>query len=123
MKTDVKIIGKRLNILREYSGLSRMEFGKLFQSKESTVYQWEHGYCIPRLVKLMNISVHFGVSLDCILHGKAANDNVLEKQMCKTEAKPALTYNANGITAQLNALPARHRERLIGYLDALTREN
>ena len=124
MRTDAKKIGKRLKTLREYSGLSRREFGELFRSKESTVYQWEYGYCIPRTTKLMNISAHFGISLDCILCGRAEKGNALEKLLCGTEEpdRAASFYSANRIIGQLNALPDQYKERLIGYLDALSRE-
>lgn len=116
-------------MLREYSGLSRVEFGRLFSSKESTVCTWEYGGSIPRLAKLICISAYFGVSLDGILNGKAANNSMLEQLLCRSE-KPRLTkpdcsqaYYAGRIIGQFNDLTDRHKERLIGYLEALIREN
>jgi len=119
---DAKNIGKRLKFLREYSGLSRKRFGSLFDSEESTVYQWEHGYCVPRLVKLMNVSMYFGVSLDCLLCGKAMNDHMLEKQLCESNDLP-FPDSASRIISRYNALSASDKDRLIGYLDALSRTN
>jgi transcriptional regulator with XRE-family HTH domain len=124
LKSEAKKIGKRLQILREHSELSRKDFGKLFHSGESTVYHWEHGYCTPKLVKLIHISMHFGVTLDCLLCGRAAKDDALEKQLCETAepAKPVSSYSASRMTSHFNALPSEQKERLIGYLDALSHE-
>jgi transcriptional regulator with XRE-family HTH domain len=119
---DSKKIGKRLKLLREYNGLSHREFGILFLSEESTVRQWEYGYCVPRLVKLMNISAYFGVSLDCILCGKALSGNALEQMLC--EGEKIIGFQGPGrVMRQYNALSSRRKERLAGYLDALCREN
>lgn len=113
--------------MREHSGLSRREFGKLFHSRESTVCEWENGHCIPRMLKLMNISVYFGVSLDCILSGKATGESMLEEILSKVDeaepSEPVRSYYAGQFIAQFNSLPNKHKERLIGYLDALGREN
>ena len=106
-------------MLRQYSGLSRKAFGALFRSKESTVYQWEQGFCIPRLAKLINISVHFGISMDCILCGRAANDNMLEKHLCEPSDFP-FAGGVSYVMKRYQALSAGGKERLIGYLDALS---
>ena len=124
MITDADKIGKRLRALREYSGLSRQEFGALFRSKENTVYQWEHGYCVPRLVKLLNISAYFDVSLDCILCGRVVSESALEKLLGRAvePARGVFSPGAGQLLTQFHTLSAQRRERLLGYLDALRRE-
>lgn len=119
MKADTKGIGRRLKYLREYSGLSRERFGCLFDSEEGTVYHWENGNCIPRTVKLMNISMYFDISLDCILCGRVMNDNMLEKQLCVSNDFP-FSHGLGRIIRQYNALSSPNKERLMGYLDALS---
>jgi transcriptional regulator with XRE-family HTH domain len=119
---DAKNIGIRLKNIRKYSGLSRLDFGKLFNSEESTVYQWERGYCVPRLVKLFNISGYFGLSLDCILRGKAISDNALEKNLSGI-AEPIFLHNEGQFLSKFLTLSDHNRERMMGYLDALYREN
>jgi transcriptional regulator with XRE-family HTH domain len=121
LKTDTQGIGKRLKRLREYSGLSRKMFGNLFDSEAGTVYQWEYGYCVPRLVKVMNISMYFGISLDCILCGRAADNNLLENQICGPNPTP-FSSGAGRIVNRYNALSSHDKDRLLGYLDALSRE-
>jgi transcriptional regulator with XRE-family HTH domain len=121
----VKNIGKRIRFLREYSGLSRTEFGGLFNSKESTVYEWESGRSIPRLAKLINISAYFSVSLDCLLNGRMACEGVLEERLSQTAETEtfeiARSHGAGQLVAKFNSLSSRRKERLIGYLDALYR--
>ncbi|MCL2030806.1 MAG: helix-turn-helix domain-containing protein [Oscillospiraceae bacterium] len=122
MKADTKSIGNRLKSLREYSGLTKKDFGTLFRSKESTVYQWENGCCVPRLAKLINIATYFGISLDCILCGRVVNDHILESHLCGLGELPFSSATSR-IISRYNTLSARDRERLIGYLDALSREH
>lgn len=114
-----------MRLLRTYSGLTREEFGVLFHSKESTVSSWECGRAVPRLHKLIRISDYFNVSLDCILSGRAITENTLETRIASMEA-PVLpgipSHHTSQFIARINLLPSNHRERLIGYFDALCRE-
>lgn len=115
-------------MIRVYSGLSRKDFGRLFNSEESTVYQWEYGRSIPRLSKLIAISSYFDISLDVILSGRISKDgNMLEKRIASVDMSEGpvaddFRYTAR-FMAQFNALSSYGKERLIGYLDALCREN
>ncbi len=70
----------------------------------------------------MNISVYFGVSLDCLLCGRAANGNATEKALCAEEHPQYIPGGAGQVMRQFNALPKHHKERLMGYLDALSKE-
>jgi hypothetical protein len=82
----------------------------------------ERGYCVPRLAKLINISDYFGVSLDCILRGRAIRDNALEKNLCGT-AEPLYFHSEGQLLSKFLTLSDRNRERMMGYLDALYGEN
>jgi len=112
--------------LREYSGLSRQEFGNLFCSKESTVYEWEAGNNLPRLFKLINIAAYFGISLDCLFNGKVTGSNMMEARLIHLEGAEAFdAANDAGVgklVARFHSLPDRYKERLLGYLDSLCRE-
>lgn len=110
-----------------YSGLSRKEFGKKFGSKENTVYQWECGRFAPKLPKLLAISQYYNVSLDSIVCGRTHGGSILEKRInSASAANPESFYKfekdyTDQIMTQFNALSDIHKERLIGYLDALSK--
>lgn len=127
MKTDTKSIGKRLKYLREYSGLSRERFGRLFDSEEGTVGAWETGRCVPRLAKLISISIYFDISLDCLLSGKAMGESLLEESLSLIFRDNAYVRARARGTGQMisryNSLSDKNKERLVGYLDALSRKN
>ncbi len=111
-----------------YSGLSRKEFGEQFNSKDCTVYQWECGRCIPMLSKLLEISQYFNVSIDSIIKGKTPSETMLEKQLnnLSTQKEQFSMYDSsdtNRFIAQFNSLPDTHKERLLGYLDALSKDS
>ena len=124
MRIDKGDIGKRLQLLREHGGLSRKAFGALFTSKENTVYEWEHGGYVPRLSKLLRISVYFGVSLDWLLAGRLAEASPTERLLAGAAGSPASTPSMGSgiLIARFHTLSSRHKERVIGYLEALRRE-
>ena len=95
----------------------------MFSSRESSVRQWEHGYCIPRLIKLMNISMYFGVSLDCILCGRPVNDSLLELHLSGADENQDILPPIKKLISKFNALSDSRKERILGYLDALSRES
>ncbi len=98
-----------------HSGLSRKEFGDLFNSKENTVYKWECGNCVPMLSKLFAISQYFNVSIDSILTGKMFDNLDIPERSNLFD----LSYTGQVIT-QINSLTNNQKERLLGYLDALS---
>jgi len=70
----------------------------------------------------MNIAMYFGISLDCIICGKFADDNTLEKRLCGSNDFP-LSSGISRIISRYNALSDSDKDRLTGYLDALLRGN
>ena len=53
--------------LRTNSNLSQAEFAELFGVSQQSVQKWESGVVTPDLNKLINISAHFGISLDALV--------------------------------------------------------
>jgi len=75
----------------------------------------------------MNIAAHFGVSLDCLINGTAASDNILEEKLSRLADAEILEFahaqSFGRIISRFYSLPRHHQERLVGYLDALCKEN
>ena len=88
---------------------------------------WETGHSVPRLFKLINISAYFDVSLDCLLNGKTAGENILENRLHQIEKADTFELaEARGVGRfmyRFNSLSAGGKDRLTGYLDALYRGN
>ncbi len=67
------------------------------------------------------------MSLDCILSGRAVSDHTLEKIVSGSAPADPLDFahaNQTGqLITQFTSLSNHHKERLMGYLDALCRED
>ena len=91
------------------------------------MYEWEKGRRVPRFNKMMNISVYFGISLDCLVSGKAADYNILEERLSRLDKDETYEVNRSQSVGQLihkfHSLSGGYKERLIGYLDGLCRED
>jgi len=124
---DKKAIARRMKALREYSGFSRKNFGKVFHTKHSTVYEWENGRCIPRMGKLLSIALYFNISLDCLIKGEAKAGNRLEEMLCSLGENdrplPTDALSSTLLISRFHSLPSNQKERLLGYLEALVRDN
>ena len=57
-------IGKSINKIRVGAGLSQEQFAEIFGVSQQSVQKWETGASTPELSKIVEISKHFGVSLD-----------------------------------------------------------
>lgn len=75
------IIGESINKLRTAAGFSQEQFAMLFDVSQQSVQKWESGDSTPSLDKLIQISKHFGVSLDALILG---NDNRVVEEMKNT---------------------------------------
>lgn len=64
---DITNIGKNLLKLRTNLGLSRKEFASNMNVSVRTVYDWEDGFKLPKLINLIQIATLFQVSIECIL--------------------------------------------------------
>ncbi len=64
---DITNIGKNLLKLRTDLGLSRKEFASNMNVSVRTVYDWEDGFKLPKLINLIQIATLFKVSIECIL--------------------------------------------------------
>ena len=90
------------------------------------MYEWEKGRRVPRFNKLVNISAYFGISLDCLVSGKASDSNILEEVLSRIAGDKIYEMSHSQSVGQFihkfHALSGGHKERLIGYLDALCKE-
>lgn len=64
---DITNIGKNLLKLRTDLGLSRKEFASNMNVSVRTVYDWEDGFKLPKLINLIQIATLFKVSIERIL--------------------------------------------------------
>lgn len=79
-------IGTAIKKLRAGANLSQEQFAALFNVSQQSVQKWENGDSVPELGKIINISKHFGVSLDALILG---NDNrVVEEMQGTKQIKP-----------------------------------
>jgi len=75
--------GKRLRQLRQDSGLTQGELGKVFNVTNVGVAKWEADTRFPDRSMLIKIADHFEVSVDYLL--------------CRTDHKDAAIYNDNAL--------------------------
>ena len=75
------MIGHTIRRLRTKAKLSQEQFADLFDVSQQSVQKWESGNNTPDLDKLINISKHFGVSLDALILN---NDNRIVEEMKNT---------------------------------------
>lgn len=59
--------GKKIYGLRVKEKLSQEEFAELFGVSRQAVQKWENGTSLPEISKVIEISKHFGISLDSLL--------------------------------------------------------
>ena len=55
--------------LRSNSKMSQEQFADLFKVSRQSVQKWENGTATPELSKLIEISKHYGISLDALVLG------------------------------------------------------
>ena len=65
---DTHNIGKNILKLRTGNGLSRKELAYNINVSVRTVYDWEDGFKLPKLINLIQIATLFQVSIEFILH-------------------------------------------------------
>ena len=80
------VIGKAIYKLRTSVGISQEKFAETFKVSRQAVQKWESGAAIPELSKLIEISKHFGISLDSLILNRDAR--TLETMQYNKEIKP-----------------------------------
>lgn len=78
---------KKLYKLREKERLSQEEFAELFGVSRQAVQKWESGVSLPEVSKIVEISKHFGISIDYLLLGRSSRAK--EELLMNSEAMPA----------------------------------
>ena len=64
---DLKLIGKRIQELRQKRGLTQSEFAEIFQISSQAVSNWERGISLPDVENLICIASYFDVLVDELL--------------------------------------------------------
>lgn len=106
-------VGKRLKYLREHKNLSMREFAALIKTHKKNVYWWEIGKFVPGASSLVRIAEFYGVSVDWILHGIAAEGNEFE-QTLDNMSKMGDTMH---ILAKFKTLTPDQQQQAIAYLE------
>lgn len=65
-------IAERLFLLRKQKGLSQEELADMTEVSRQAVSKWERGEAVPDIDKLVKLSEIYGVSIDSIVKGNAA---------------------------------------------------
>ncbi len=66
------LLGERLIILREESGLTQEKLAEVFKTKKATISRYETGSRDPKLDTLIDFADYFDVSTDYLL-GRTEN--------------------------------------------------
>lgn len=66
----MKTFGERLRVLRNSTGKSQKEFGKIFNLSESTIGMYERNERKPDYGTLEKLANHFSKTTDYLLYGK-----------------------------------------------------
>jgi len=75
---DYAILGKKLKEVRDKSGLTMEEFGRLFDVGRITISRWEKGKKVPDLDALIKIAERFNKPLDFFVKEEFPSKDLLE---------------------------------------------
>lgn len=73
-------LGSQILKIRKEKALTQEEFGKLFHVTRQTVSNWENEKSYPDLQTLVDLSDHFGISLDVLLKQDAKMVKAIDKE-------------------------------------------
>ena len=120
-------VGKRIQSLREDNGYSKAAFGALFGVLPQTVTNWESDIFAPNRDRLTKMSELFAVSVNWILNGIDLPENgrkpaaEAKSGTIKTDAAAEIDPQSYAyIVRCFEQLSPRRKNRLIGYLSALS---
>ena len=71
-------LGDNINKIRTQAKLTQAQFSEILGVSQQSVQKWENGDSVPELQKIINISKHFGISLDALILG---NDNRIVEEL------------------------------------------
>lgn len=72
----MKNLAKNLLVLRSRNNLKQSDLKKELGVKQNTWSNWEKGISEPSVDSLIQISKHFGVSLDALIQSDLSNEQV-----------------------------------------------
>lgn len=73
-------LGSQILKIRKEKALTQEEFGKLFHVTRQTVSNWENEKSYPDLQTLVDLSDHFGISLDVLLKQDTKMVRAIDKE-------------------------------------------
>ena len=73
-------VGRRIQQLRAYRGMTQEDLGKLFHVTRQTVSNWENGKSFPDLQTLVRMSDQFHISLDILLKSDRELVRAIDRQ-------------------------------------------
>lgn len=73
-------LGSQILKIRKEKELTQEEFGKLFHVTRQTVSNWENEKSYPDLQTLVELSEHFGISLDVLLKQDTKMVKAIDKE-------------------------------------------
>lgn len=73
-------LGSQILKIRKEKALTQEEFGKLFHVTRQTVSNWENEKSYPDLQTLVDLSDHFGISLDVLLKQDTKMVKAIDKE-------------------------------------------
>lgn len=88
-------LGERINKYRTARGLSQLELSELLEVSRQSISKWETDAAVPELSKLVKMAEIFGISLDELVLGKAAEEEETngEKEESPAPAREEKVYS------------------------------
>ena len=77
--TCINSLGERIKVIRLEKGMSKTEFGKLFETTGSLVNKWETGQVIPSESRLKNIAELGNTTVNRLLNSNPLSDYSTEE--------------------------------------------
>jgi len=139
----INAVGERIKYVRESNDMSHVKFSAKIGVDKKTVPQWERGSFIPTKAKLLKIAELFNVSIDWLRFGigtekdefkgertdfKAVEikelpvPNLKENKPATITAHECIDTETKYLLTLFTTLSPARQGRLLGYLDALCRE-
>lgn len=88
-------LGERINKYRTERGLSQLELSEQLEVSRQSISKWETDVAVPELSKLVKMAEIFGVSLDELVLGRAAENEEIkeEKEEAPAPAREEKPYS------------------------------
>lgn len=107
--------------------MTKFEFAEKIGVSSNTVHRWEKGKHVANMRWLMKIAKLFDVSLSWLSNGTEPKSNAVKVDVAAIDVLPKkdpaeCDYNKEHFFALFSTLSVTRQGRLLGYLDAMCRE-